>query len=29
MRNLSGIEPKKKFYEQDNLLKDFVSKAGL
>lgn len=29
MRNLSGIEAKKKFKEPDNLLKDFISKAGL
>ena len=29
MRNLSGLESKKKFKEPDNLLKDFISKAGL
>ena len=29
MRNLSGIDSKKKFKEPDNLLKDFISKAGL
>lgn len=29
MRNLSGIDAKKKHKEPDNLLKDFVAKAGL
>lgn len=29
MRNLSGIDSKKKHKEPDNLLKDFVAKAGL
>jgi hypothetical protein len=29
MRNLSGLDTKKKFKEPDNLLKDFISKAGL
>lgn len=29
MRNLSGLGAKKKFKEPDNLLKDFISKAGL
>lgn len=29
MRNLSGLSTKKKFKEPDNLLKDFISKAGL
>lgn len=29
MRNLSGLQSKKKFKEPDNLLKDFISKAGL
>jgi hypothetical protein len=29
MRNLSGLSAKKKFNEPDNLLKDFISKAGL
>ena len=29
MRELSGMEPKKVFGKPDNLLKDFISKAGL
>lgn len=29
MRNLSGLDQKKKHKEPDNLLKDFVAKAGL
>jgi hypothetical protein len=29
MRNRAGLEPQKIFREQDSLLKDFISKAGL
>ena len=29
MRELSGNEPKKLFGQQDSILKDFISKAGL
>jgi len=29
MRNRAGLEPQKIFKEQDSLLKDFISKAGL
>jgi hypothetical protein len=29
MKNLSGLDPSKKFKEPDSLLKDFIAKAGL